>query len=293
MKHLVSLLLLLLCCSIGTVAQNWATFPLDESSQWLVHRWHLTPATCAVYEDLVFELSSDTVFNGETYQVIRYHGTYWSQETFGNNPSCNVYPPLPTSGVRGYLRAEDGIYYEGNPQGEWPIYDMTLEVGDTMNNNLTDFDDYIVDSVDQVLISGQPRKRIFFENADAVLIDGVGSNYALLDLLSNFEAGSNLMCYGENGIPLYPEASNCDFTVGQREWEAESISISPNPSTGVFRIESTQESSYRIFDLFGRLVQAGQLHGASEIDISSESNGIYLITVKAEKGVRSEKLVKQ
>ena len=135
--------------------------------------------------------------------------------------------------------------------------------------------------------------RIFFENADAVLIDGVGSNYALLDVLSYFEAGSNLVCYGENGIPLYPEASNCDFTVGQIEWEAESISISPNPSSGIFNLDIQQPFRYQVFDLFGKLAQEGNGLGQSTIDLSSEPSGIYLFRVDSEKGSLTQKLVKQ
>ncbi|MFZ4544682.1 MAG: M1 family aminopeptidase, partial [Saprospiraceae bacterium] len=67
--------------------------------------------------------------------------------------------------------------------------------------------------------------------------------------------------------------------------------ISPNPALdGFFRIETQEQfASYRIIDLNGRLIQQGS---GSQIDLSKNADGIYLLQILTEGGVFTRKLVK-
>jgi hypothetical protein len=292
MKRLIVLLLLL--ASMGAAsAQNWAPFPLDETSEWRVDKGHLTNG-CWVTENLVYYVAGDTVINTETYTIINYEGTVWSQTAESQNPACNVWPPVPVSGIRGTIRAENGIYYEPGWNHEQILYDLTQEVGDTVAGP-TGGEVYIVDSVDVVNVGGAQRKRLWFMSTGGLqsLVDGVGSTHGLFEEMFFFEFYNQLVCYGENGIPLYPEGSNCDFTVDVVSHSQEDdLLVSPNPSSGIFRMETSQASSYRVYDLFGRIITQGQLNGTSELDLTSQPNGIYLISVETENGISTAKLVK-
>lgn len=72
----------------------------------------------------------------------------------------------------------------------------------------------------------------------------------------------------------------------------EVISIYPNPSSGVFHIETTQTLKAVVRDVQGRLVLEG--NAVREIDLSKNASGIYLLQLYNDRGelVRSERLTR-
>lgn len=287
-------LLLITCLSLSASAQNWAPFPAEPDAQWAVTMAWRTGDWCWVSESYQYKVESSVDFNSLAYFPITYVGTRYSE--YIPNPGienpCNVWPPIPISGTRGYLRAENGIYYKGWQGGEEIMYDFTLNVGDTIPYFEEDF---ILDSLESIQFGNHTRIRQWVTNAfgQAIwIVEGIGHIQGLFEPMGDFEGAAELTCYWENGAPVLPNTNHCGY-LSVINNSKPTIRISPNPSSGIFRIETPQKSAYRIYDAFGRLVKEGQLAGASEIDISSEPRGIYLISVKNENAISTSKLVKQ
>jgi subtilisin family serine protease len=70
------------------------------------------------------------------------------------------------------------------------------------------------------------------------------------------------------------------------------FSIFPNPTSGRFSVDSNIEfSSVDVFNVDGRLVVSRAY--TSEIDLTSESDGLYIVMFKSKEGVFVKKLLKQ
>ena len=104
--------------------------------------------------------------------------------------------------------------------------------------------------------------------------------------LVSYNSGSGVYCkyFGEANDLL--STANYNFT------QQNGIIISPNPVTSTFSIKSTERiETIAIFDLTGRRVFSNA--GSSEVDISGLPHGLYMIKVKTEKDVYSEKIFKK
>lgn len=78
--------------------------------------------------------------------------------------------------------------------------------------------------------------------------------------------------------------------VGLDEKNAPTLTISPNPSEGLFMIESSRETGYSIYTSQGRLVQQGDFQsGMNSVNLSGEKSGVYLMRI----GTKTMKLVKE
>ncbi|MFK7787540.1 MAG: T9SS type A sorting domain-containing protein, partial [Crocinitomicaceae bacterium] len=74
------------------------------------------------------------------------------------------------------------------------------------------------------------------------------------------------------------------------------MTISPNPSTGIFKVsfENVVSGVINILDAKGRLIQAKELNGnTSIIDLTSVQSGLYFLNVLTEEGVSRTCLVKE
>jgi len=78
-----------------------------------------------------------------------------------------------------------------------------------------------------------------------------------------------------------------------------SISIFPNPTTGLIRIENTEYSiqNVSVYDIYGREVGSVILRGVegkqTEVDLSTQAQGIYIIRVSTDKQTIRQKVIKQ
>ncbi len=80
---------------------------------------------------------------------------------------------------------------------------------------------------------------------------------------------------------------------GLQEIEKEgTIRIYPNPSSGTFKIETGNEKQkLQVLDLNGRALITKEINGATELDASSLSDGIYTLTLQNKLGLSIRKLV--
>ena len=84
------------------------------------------------------------------------------------------------------------------------------------------------------------------------------------------------------------------MTLGLEEFETTNVRLYPNPTNGVFTL-NTNTSSVSIYDLTGKLVKQfdGNFTSGYSFDISNLTKSIYLVTIKTDSGaLKTTKLVK-
>lgn len=113
--------------------------------------------------------------------------------------------------------------------------------------------------------------------------NGTLTNFVLTGTASNWKSGSAII------------TGNTCATLGNSDFEnVTSITIYPNPSTGIFNIVSQQNASVEIYDLLGKLVYSQSLvSGTNSIDISNFNAGVYLLKATDANGnTETHKLIK-
>ncbi len=86
-----------------------------------------------------------------------------------------------------------------------------------------------------------------------------------------------------------------EVTNATAELNAKEFAIFPNPSTGLFQIvfpTFTEGRSYELRDLSGKLISSGLVGKETKLDLTSELQGLYLLSVKTNLGVWTERVVK-
>lgn len=72
----------------------------------------------------------------------------------------------------------------------------------------------------------------------------------------------------------------------------EIVQVSPNPSSGRFRIEMNGQGHIHLFDIHGRLIQSGTIDNSTDIDLSEYPAGTYFLSVITESATHSSRLIK-
>ncbi len=81
--------------------------------------------------------------------------------------------------------------------------------------------------------------------------------------------------------------------VGIDEARFDRLSIYPNPSNGIFRVEMEGEVEYRVMDALGKQIKSFTAIGPTTIDLTNHPTGIYILQMRSPNGLSSHKLVKQ
>ncbi len=117
--------------------------------------------------------------------------------------------------------------------------------------------------------------------------------------LNNFaEYNGKLVVAGSftsiNGVPANNIAM-VDFTVGISNLKPNSIfKIYPNPTNTTFTVQAkdlAQLKSIQVYNALGKLVLTQKAEIENMIDVSGFSKGLYIVEVRTDKGVASEKLM--
>jgi len=88
----------------------------------------------------------------------------------------------------------------------------------------------------------------------------------------------------------------CENNVGLHEFgNGETISIYPNPSNGIFTLNSqSAKGEIYIYNLLGEVIYKSKMNSSvSRIDLSEHANGIYFVRIISSSEIYSGKLLKQ
>ena len=113
---------------------------------------------------------------------------------------------------------------------------------------------------------------------------GTLTNFALAGTTSNWVLPGGV----NTGTACSPflSTNNFEFT--------SSLSVSPNPSSDVFSVNSDTRGSIVIFDLIGKTIKSENMNlGITKLDLSKYPSGIYLMKVTNDKNqTKNIKLIK-
>ncbi len=188
-------------------------------------------------ESMIFGLlDQDTLINGLQYnKLFRFYTD----------------PPDPSSAICiGAIREDDNkkVYYRGEHPFSYPVsdtgeillYDFSVNAGDTIHDGLFTTNEYLVVSkIDTILIGGELRKRILFEDYSSIAwIGGIGNERGLLFYSGELQINGlwgDLTCFYQDGTEIYHNSNyvNCSENMPNHinpAIENSGIRIFPNPS---------------------------------------------------------------
>src|SRR5690554_2173053 len=305
-KLVLGLLTLLLC--INSNSQDYKYIPLVKPG---VQIWTDDYADCAGnYHFRRFSLTDeDTLIENEIYKKLYFF-------------TSDEFNPLTAECIGG-LRENDKkqvVFKGGNILGDilhpGLIYDFSLNVGDTFTHYFYFSFPQIfeVKSIDTIDYAGATRKRFNIGlYGDTIapyyyvgkLIEGIGNIQGLMyDIYYNLTLcmywGLN-RCYEHDGELLYHNYSqgteDCITPLVGLEnisLEDNSITIYPNPTNSEVNISSENIiNSIEIYNSLGQRVYQSVVNSNTKtIDISSFTNGVYILGVNTENGVIRKKIIK-
>lgn len=299
MKKLTLLLAMLLLFHVGIMSQNFIPIPADSTSVWRISRSYFD-GNCMQNYNSIYYINGTVIFEGKEYYKIYEEGSYYETSI---NPQYPCNDSYNYSGVyRGAIRTENGKTY-GFVTGFYPslLMDFTLNVGDTLYSSICT-EGKVIESIDSVLVGDQYRKRFNFANSwyCSWMIEGVGHERGLFETMDQpVENESNLICYGENGVPIFGDG-NCDITVGQSEKNViGDITIYPNPTLDkiIIKMSDRDIKSYNLTDVFGRLILKDKIKlptDETEIDLSKLESGLYFLSLEINNNiVKVSKIIKK
>lgn len=90
-------------------------------------------------------------------------------------------------------------------------------------------------------------------------------------------------------------SSICEtLSVNENDFNFESINAYPNPSNGIFKINSYETLNYQLYSMLGAELKNGRITPSeNELDINALNSGIYLLKITNNKNqTKTIKLIK-
>lgn len=284
-----TILLTIITIQLNLMAQEIIPIPVDTTSVWRIER-NYNDESCIYIHNSIYYIDGAEIKNGKEYYKIYEEGHYWEEPTHPWDTTCTGEQNYSGEYLGG-IRTENGKVYGYTTWQDTPslLMDFTLNVGDTLFSSIS-YQGKIIESIDSVLVGVEYRKRYNFTGNWYCnwMIEGVGHERGLFESMDEpFENGSELICYGENSIPIFGD-ENCDITVGQVEnsFLSSDIKIYPNPTFGYLNVvisgPKIKIKSYIVTDIFGKTILTKELglnQSDLKINIEKYESGIYLLII--------------
>ena len=221
------------------------------------------------------------------------------------NWCCSSSPVVSYAGcIRNDSIAKKVYYVIPNTNKDTLLYDFSLNVGDTLKTFIaTQCSPVKINYIDSVLIGSNYRKQWHVVNClfgyTTKIIEGVGSDFGLLEQMSHLQKVSGLNCFSELDVTMYPNSSssNCpSLTTGINESVSTDYTwrIFPNPAKNSVTISQTEPTfkKYEIYDLNGRLVTENKINGIlQKVDLIGYAEGMYIVKLIGTQKVEFKKIV--
>jgi hypothetical protein len=300
---------------VNGFAQSYKPFP-ESNAYWIEeHGWLHTTAACGFNYDNCTNpvyFGNDTTINSVIYHTLIYRQVC-SAQYIGSPPPppwCEWYtyynvPPGIFALIRQDTLAKKVFIYDMAANQDTLLYDFNLSVGSPLpyTYNNPNYPNVIVISIDSISLSDGYHKRYKLDIGvsldSAAIIEGIGSTFGLLTpLVGHFENGDAILCFSQNNVTIYPNASaSCDLTVGvPSEKHEEVLTIYPNPAQNFIHIQNHFASPLQItvLSVYGTIVYKTTLakDAAVKIDLSDLSAGMYLVTALSDKNLVSRTIIK-
>jgi len=146
------------------------------------------------------------------------------------------------------------------------------------------------------------KVEFIFENINLPFDDANNDGYVVFKiktkstLAQNSSFSNSADIFFDYNFPITTNTATTNFAnLATQNAEKEKVSVYPNPAKNVVNIKSeNQINSVTVFDIQGRQVQT-KIVGANEttLDISNLQKGNYLLKINTDKGVVSEKIIKE
>jgi hypothetical protein len=315
-----------ICCFglIPICAQTYTPFPTANAS-WNTIRSGNLYTVCERYTTTIV---GDSLINGLVYHKLS-DMVVTATPDLGCDPGV---PGFPLTGCdhcsghgagigpifqryRGAIREDltQRIVYFVEPDSlnETVLYDFSLQVGDTVMGYLTNIYPVVavIQSITTIDIGGNERKvfEYIWDSHSNYYIEGIGLTIGLLENHGHFEQGSELICFSENNESIYPvyNAVQACADIYKAEISTDviletSIVLFPNPTDKIISIQLQDNvfvEQVAIVNSLGELVKTVNpnmiLDNTLEVDITSLTEGMYLIRFEHESGVVYKSFVKK
>ncbi len=293
---------------------------IDENKMWVVHddynAWMAWPSYS--YDSYYYEyFKGDTIYQNKTYKKL-YHQEFYFQE---HQPPYTIDSSLQQPKLVGLAREDTvtkQVFFVDYPHllyaflHEELLFDFSVVSGDTITPLFYApgpfyQSTHTVDSLSQIVLPNNDTCKVvhfdfdwgiflagFFSNFMIEGVGGPGGIYAPFN--EDFETSitRTLLCYQENGINLL---GDCIFPNSISEnTNSISFDIYPNPTFGKFTIEleKPDKANITIYNIAGKKVFNKHYTSNELIEINLDApNGLYFIKVETDKGVFTEKIIKQ
>ncbi|NUN99122.1 MAG: T9SS type A sorting domain-containing protein [Saprospiraceae bacterium] len=180
------------------------------------------------------------------------------------------------------------------------LYDFGVDINDTLHLKFLDLDaviDYYVESIEQIMVDGQPRKKIRFQTSYGIpdiWIEGIGSIMGPLDRgFFVVDAQPGFTCYLKNGDVIFKleetqpceSGLTCDIisSSGEAPTQAETFKVFPNPADAGIWLKSNVPDAIRleIFSANGQMISALQFPNGhlAHVATGSLEPGLYLFKI--------------
>ena len=270
--------------SISALCQTYIPFP-DSNAVWKVDHFN-NPLQCppsGFCGNFQYGYFGDTLINGIIYKKLAY---------CANVQSCYL-------GALRQDKQNKKIYFiiDGLMQEEL-LYDFSLTIGDTLPvNYVSVYDTCYVISQDSIQLANVYHKTLLCNCPSSAfnqvtLIEGIGSNFGLIEGFVIFEPWSSLNCFsGDNGL-IYIDTTqftNCNDLTSLSPLNLDKkhlLEIFPNPAefNQTININFSQNIKYtlNIYNEFGQLIKSEEIDSLTkpfDINTSELGKGIFIINI--------------
>lgn len=267
---------------------NAQTHFTDSTANWTVLYAAYCDASCnPSYSLNSYSIQGDTSINSNDYQKI-----YTSENEY--------YGAIRTENLEVFILPD-------NAPDEVLLYDFSLNLGDMYYSPFFNISFEVMETDSISDLNGQKHKIIYFDDYENdyigyFWIEGIGSSGGLLkpiQINDIFLCGCghtedrDIVCFHRNDTLIYrPFFDDCYplDEVNIEEIPRTELLVYPNPTPGRISIQAENLVEISVFDLQGKQIYKGK---ETELDLSKNTKGIYIIKVITDKQSISRKLIKQ